>query len=199
MANTAAPEPDPQRKLTVTFKRKVNIEALGGPKYESAELFIALDDYVPLNAAPEDVVSVLRDMASTVKATVLDEMNLEWEATESGIVVERLRNAFPGAVVAAASTAAPVAQVASAPTPTAVSSVSAEPPYAGQKLDFRTDKAKLAEQKAWAVEDVKANGLGKYWDNRESKPNPRSPDFRHKDFGVSLWVDDLTKAGITLP
>lgn len=185
---------DPQRKITVTFKRKVNIEALGGPKYESAELFMAVDDYVSLDAEPADIVSTLRDLASTVKATLLDEMNLEWETTDQDVVIERLRNAFPGSVVQNAVASAPAA-VAVAPQQATSSGVPAAPPYAGEKVPF-SDKARTKEQRDWALARFLSlpDPTTEFWDNSESKPKPTSADWRHKEHGISLWQDAIDKA-----
>jgi len=189
--------PEVQRKIIVTFKRKVNIEALGGPKYESAELFMAVEDYVDLTAEPADVISTARDLASTVKATVLDEMGLEWEATEDGIVVERLRNAFgPGVQVVPAGAGVVSSAPVAAPAPPVAGPDA--PPWAGEKLDFKYDKAKLAEQREWASARFVALGTGwesEFYDNRESKKTDRHPDFRHKTHGVSIYVSDVEKAG----
>ena len=193
---------DPRRKVGVSFSRKINIEALGGPKYESAELFMYVEDYVDLDAEPADVAATLRTLASTVKATCLDESGLDWEASDDGVVIERLRNAFPGASVTAINAASTPVESSSQPTQAQALAGASEPPYAGQKLDFKADKDKLAEQREWAVARWIAlgnNPFSEFYDNRESKPRSNSPDFRHKTEGISLWADNVTKAGGSIP
>lgn len=186
-----------QRKVTMAFKRKVNLEARGGNKYESAELFFAVEDYVPQEATAEDIVACGRQLASQVKATVLDEMGLDWEATEDGLIIESLNQAFgPGVNVT------PISSAPSAQPQAAAQTVAADaPPYAGQRLDFQNDKDKLNEQRQWAAQRFAALGPAwesEFYDNRESKKTKNHPDFRHKQHGVSCYVSDVKKAGATI-
>jgi hypothetical protein len=191
-AATPTAEAQPQRKVTFAFKRKVNLENHGGGKYESAEYFMSVDDYIPQEATAEDIVAVGRELASECKALIMDEANVPWEVTEDGRVVELLRNAFgPGTNVQPAQQASQAAPAPSVPQ-------GDPPPYVGEKLDFKTDKDKLAEQRVWAAERfaaLDAAWASEFYDNRQSKKTPNHPDFRHKTFGISMYESDVKKAG----
>ncbi len=39
---------------------------------------------------------------------------------------------------------------------------------------------------------------GRYWDNRVGKRNERAPDFKHKDTGEALWINDRCDPAATL-
>jgi len=178
------------RKVTVTFKRRVNLEPLGLPKYNDCELFMSVEDYVPMGTVPAEVVSVLRDLAATVKATVLDELGLEWETTDEDVVLEKIRREFPGAVVQPAAST-PVIEA------TATPALDDKPPFAGEKLDFRKDKEKVAAQREWAAKrfTTLSDPWSEFYDNRQSKRSSRHPDFRHKTFGIGIYESDVKKAG----
>lgn len=65
----------------------------------------------------------------------------------------------------------------SPPTPTAVAAAADGGGYA--------EKA----EKRRAEWDAFFNSPEVWWDNRESKKNPRAPDFKHKMTGEGLWID----------
>ncbi|CAA7061323.1 unnamed protein product [Microthlaspi erraticum] len=46
---------------------------------------------------------------------------------------------------------------------------------------------KVGEEEAW--KDLVEN-MDKYWDNRLNKRNPKAPDFKHRETGVGLWLDN---------
>jgi hypothetical protein len=107
-------------------------------------------------------------------------------------VVANVQQAFPGAVVepfpapAAApahpSVAAPLATVTPLPVPGA--------PQAGGGIHAASSPEEL-----W--HDLFHGGTGLWEDRRQTKTNPKAPDFTHKTlkkgkFSVGLWVNDKT-------
>lgn len=66
------------------------------------------------------------------------------------------------------------------------------------EADTKTDKR--AETRSTQVEGVKCPDCGgQMWDNRDSKRNPRAPDYKCKDRGCNgaVWEDSTPKAGGT--
>ncbi|XP_010538289.1 PREDICTED: protein OSB4, chloroplastic [Tarenaya hassleriana] len=61
----------------------------------------------------------------------------------------------------------------------------------GVKFDTPVSKPRQVKQdnggESWT--DLLANPSN-WWDNRLDKKHPRSPDFKHKETGVSLWLSD---------
>ena len=95
--------------------------------------------------------------------------------------VESVVNQFPGAQVVPQPTPVPVAAPAPLPQPAAA----AQPPAGGPV------NANSSVEQLWA--DV-FNNADNWYDNRGSKTNPKSPDFKHKtiksgQYFVALWVD----------
>ena len=39
----------------------------------------------------------------------------------------------------------------------------------------------------------------RYWDNRFGKRNERAPDFKHKDSGEALWINDRCARPLSRP
>lgn len=183
-----------KRKVVTSYKRKVNLENQGGEKYETAEFFASVEDYVDGETSPEDIAQVLATSAFTVKSTCLEQLGLTWETSEDGMAMEILAHAFGAGVKAQADVGPAGGGPVDVQQPShPVSVPDANPPYENAKLDFKTDKAKLNENRAWAAKRFLA-APDEFYDNRADKPKPTSFDYRHKDHKIGIWEDDVTKA-----
>ena len=52
--------------------------------------------------------------------------------------------------------------------------------------DVRTPEELLAEFQEYP---------DRFWDNRDSKLNPRQPDYKHKDSGDGIWLQKESEGG----
>lgn len=210
-SQTATPDPaltqmlvsvvEGKRKVVTSYKRKVNLEAHGGAKYEAAEFFASVEDYIDGETSPEEIAQVLASSAFVVKSTVLEQLGLNWESSEDGMAIEILAGAFGNEVrhstvnaEAPAGGTGPAgggpAQVQQVQRPVAVPN--AEPPHDPEKINFREHKAEAAENRLWAAGRMIAGD--DVYDNRQSKPKPSSFDYRHKATKIGFWEDDVKRA-----
>ena len=170
---------------TVGFNRKVSVR-----QYESAEASIFMQTEIDLNDS-EATMANLKQTMMQCKALVFEELGLEFQVTEGGIVRELLEAKF-GNVTEVTSTApapkaAPVA--ASAPAPAAASS-SDTPPYASMTKDTN----EKALNKKWAIARYATNPE-EFYDNTASNAEKKAggaertgPDYKHKSSGVGFWL-----------
>ena len=182
--------PDPtapvtvQRKVVTSFKRHLNLG-----DYNNAELFMSIEDYVDLDADTETIVSKLRDLASTVKATLISELGLEFDVADDGVILEVLRHEF-----GQQTQVVPTSQGSTEMSGRTTTNVSPTPPHDPDSLDWKNsaDKPKLDENRAWAAQ-LYLSDPDSFYDNRDSKTKNSQPDFRHKATKISIWESDVAK------
>jgi len=157
-------------KGTVTFERKVN---LGSYESCTAAMFVQFD--YASNTSESELIQKGRDAFFVAKSVVFEQLGIDAVLEDSGIVVELVKQSFPGttAEVVAGAPITPVDPVAADGT-----TVSADPP---------ADKTAL---KAWALARF-ASHPQEFFDNRPKKAageyNPKSPDLKHKATGKGIW------------
>ena len=127
------------------------------------------------NTSESELIQKGRDAFFVAKSVVFEQLGIDAILEESGIVVELVKQNFPGttAEVVAGAPITPVDPVAADGT-----TVSADPP---------ADKTAL---KAWALARF-ASHPQEFFDNRPKKAageyNPKSPDLKHKATGKGIW------------
>jgi hypothetical protein len=165
----------------ISYSRKIQVR-----DYESAEasIWISFDLPKPDEMTDEEfsshLISTARANYFAAKALVFEELGLEFTVTEGGIVQEVLKKNFGNVteVTKASPPASPVAAVAAES-----SDLPSSPPFAADT----DDKAQRTANKKWAMARWAAYP-NEFWDNRESKRNPRSPDLKHKETGMAVWL-----------
>lgn len=165
---------------TVFFGRKKGL-----PNYSNEEASFFLQFDTELGATAEQIIDAARSKMVVVKSVVLEQLGIEFELDDDGVIVEKgaaapapkqpdavttLREAFPGAV------AEP-----QAPTQT----------YSPASADVDPKTLGKYEQKAWLQKRVRSHPH-EFFDNRADKAsgkgNPKSPDWKHKSSGLGLWA-----------
>jgi len=128
----------------------------------------------PLAAAAAYIEKVVWDLAGSGGATT----------TLQSVPAPQAAPMAPDAFADAAREAFGGAQVISMPT----SDVAPMPPHSGDSRD----KAEKAANKAWGKARY-AIAPDEFWDNRPKKAageyKPTSPDLKHKDSALALWLD----------
>lgn len=170
---------------TVGFNRKVSVRP-----YESAEASIFMQTEVDLNDS-EQTMAAIKQAMMQCKALVYEELGLQFEVTEGGVVRELLEAKF-GNVTEVTSTApavAPAPAAVSAPVESA-SDTTDTPPYAPMTKDAN----EKALNKKWAIARY-ASHPDEFYDNRaanaEKKANGAErtgPDYKHKKSTVGFWL-----------
>lgn len=181
-------------KHTVSFSRKVNDGKYGASE---ATVFIQID--TPSLTSADDLETYLNDVIAKVNATfiaakgaVLDQLGIEYDLDEDGILTET-----------------PAAPAVNAPD--AVTTVRAA--FGGGEVqhdnvvqgnfgaDVDPTKLPKSEQKEW-LKNRLASHPGEFMDNRQAKRDgyfvtrdgrkfdvkPNSPDFKHKSSGLGYWA-----------
>lgn len=169
----------------VGFARKVSVRP-----YEVAEASIFMQTEIDLNDS-DTTMANLKQAMMQCKALVFEELGLEFEVTEGGIVRELLEAKFGN--VTEVTTAAPAA--APKPAPVAASAPAAAPssdtpPYAS----MTKDNNEKALNKKWAIARYATNPE-EFYDNTASNAEKKAggaertgPDFKHKSSGVGFWL-----------
>jgi hypothetical protein len=168
---------------TVGFNRKVSVRP-----YESAEASIFMQTEIDLNDS-EATMANLKQAMMQCKALVFEELGLEFQVTEGGIVRELLEAKF-GNVTEVTSTA-PKAVAAPAAAPAAAASPTSDtPPYASMTKDTN----EKALNKKWAIARYATNP-DEFYDNTASNAEKKAggaertgPDYKHKSSGVGFWL-----------
>jgi hypothetical protein len=170
---------------TVGFNRKVSVRP-----YESAEASIFMQTEIDLNDS-ETTMANLKQAMMQCKALVFEELGLEFEVTEGGIVRELLEAKF-GNVTEVTSSApkAVAAPAATAPAAAPSAPSSDTPPYASMTKDTN----EKALNKKWAIARYASNPE-EFYDNTASNAEKKAngaertgPDFKHKSSGVGFWL-----------
>jgi hypothetical protein len=168
---------------TVGFNRKVSVRP-----YESAEASIFMQTEIDLNDS-EATMANLKQAMMQCKALVFEELGLEFQVTEGGIVRELLEAKF-GNVTEVTSTA-PKAVAAPAAAPAAAASPTSDaPPYASMTKDTN----EKALNKKWAIARYATNP-DEFYDNTASNAEKKAggaertgPDYKHRSSGVGFWL-----------
>lgn len=171
---------------TVGFNRKVSVRP-----YESAEASIFMQTEVDLNDSDATMANIRQAMMQC-KALVFEELGLEFQVTEGGIVRELLEAKFGNVTeVTSAAPAAPAVQKEQPfPDATPTSSTSDTPPYAPMTKDAN----EKALNKKWAIARY-ASHPDEFYDNTAANAEKIAngaervgPTFKHKKSGVGFWV-----------
>lgn len=170
---------------TVSFSRKVSVRP-----YESAEASIFVQFDIPTDGDPDEqraqLLANARAAMFTAKALVLEELGLEFSVSETGIIHEIVQKNFgrvTEVVIDEQPFPAAPQQVAINQAPVTAGESGANPPYAADTQD----KQERIENKKWAVARIATNPED-WWDNRNSKRNPKAPDYKHKQNGMGVWL-----------
>jgi hypothetical protein len=191
-------EESTQLTHTVQFARKVSVR-----QYESAEASIFIQYSTDRDASAEEIIAGAQESFLQAKGVVYSQLGLDTELDESGILVELVEKAFPGServntsakkkaipttaqVVEATAT---VPDVAGGDVAGTTPNVPAQPPFPGTTRDKDQKRA----NREWAEALLETNPE-LFFDNRadkaDGKINPKSPDFKHRDSGVGVWLPD---------
>ena len=181
--------------MDVTFGRKKQVAP-----YEMAEASVTLSQKFTGDTDPQDIATTMQDMFVAAKSEVLLQLGLPFEQDEDTL---RIMEVFgpETTVVANAARAVPVAVQPTTPVPSGT--VTALP-----------SRDEGTGQDNWPQGAVVGTGIdaksprdrdfldemqdpSNWWNNRNNKKNPSSPDFSHKtrtkpgsDFKVGLWLKD---------
>lgn len=177
-------------KGIVGFRRVVQVRP-----YETAEAKVDLEVSIDLDADGAATIAALNDAFFQAKAVVFDQLGIDFEVGEGGVVVELVRKEFGGGELTgpAASSPPSLTVVGSdgasvSDGPASASSVSATPPFSGDTRDKDERKA----NKAWAQARFDEHP-DEFYDNRAKKAageySPKSPDYKHIESGVGIWSD----------
>ena len=167
---------------TVGFNRKVSVRP-----YESAEASIFMQTEIDLNDSDATMANLKQAMMQC-KALVFEELGLEFQVTEGGIVRELLEAKFGNVTEV---TTAPKAAAAPAPAAAPAAAPSSDtPPYASMTKDSN----EKALNKKWAIARYATNP-DEFYDNTASNAEKKAggaertgPDFKHKSSGVGFWL-----------
>jgi hypothetical protein len=135
---------------------------------------------------PAELLGAWASMFADITDVVLERQQNPAAAAAVDRAVAAVTAAFPGSEVVSpppASPSAPAPAAAPSPSPSAAPAAGADP-----------------LEQVWLMfkADFDAGRLGdNWWDNRDNKKNPRSPDYKHKSYKlpgeaypVGLWRDD---------
>lgn len=165
----------------ISYSRKIQVR-----DYESAEASIWISFDLPKQDDMTDeeysshLISVARSNWFSAKALVFEELGLEFTVTEGGIVQEVLKKNFGNVTEV---TKAVPHSAAPQPVTSGSSDLPSSPPFSAET----SDKSERAANKQWALARWAAYP-NEFWDNRESKRNPKAPDLKHKDTGMAVWL-----------
>jgi hypothetical protein len=173
------------RTANVGFARKVSVRP-----YEVAEASIFMQTEIDLNDS-ETTMANLKQAMMQCKALVFEELGLEFQVTESGIVRELLEAKFGNVTEVTSAAPTPVAAPAPASSaPAAAASTSDAPPYASMTKDTN----EKALNKKWAIARYATNP-DEFYDNTASNAEKKAggaertgPDYKHKSSGVGFWL-----------
>jgi hypothetical protein len=192
--NTTVALPE-QLTHTVSFSRKVAVR-----QYESAEATIFIQFSTDRDASAEEIIAGAQETFLQAKGVIYTQLGLDTDLDESGILVELVDRQFgPGvekvktAPKRQASTVkadAPSVDGKDVSAPKEVgSNPPAQPPFPGTTRDKDEKRA----NREWAERRL-AHYPDEFFDNRQDKAdgkiNPKSPDYKHKDSGVGVWLPD---------
>ena len=138
---------------------------------------------VAADATIDQAEDKIKATAAFLKTIVFEQLGLPSTLGEDGVVREIDGE---GTVEGTAPKAASSPSAAAPKKPSAPVKKQAGKLAAKALSPAAAEKAALWQQ--W-VDDP-----SQWWDNRDNKTNPRSPDFKHKTTGKGLWIDEKTPA-----
>lgn len=169
-----------QPRITVSYERKVNLG-----NYESETCFLSMQ--VDPNTDEDgnaDAESAIRDAFLLLKASAFEQLGVKFTVDED-LVLQELQGNLTRAGITTSS------------TPTAPVSYGPPAPPAQSYNNGAAPKNKAA---MWA--ELESNP-SMWFNNREGKQNPKSPDFKRKNTGEGLWMSyngqSAVPSGITIP
>ena len=169
---------------TVGFNRKVSVRP-----YESAEASIFMQTEVDLNDSDLTMANIRQAMMQC-KALVFEELGLQFEVTEGGVVRELLEAKFGNVTEVTSTVPIPTAPVVESAHVEVASDTTDTPPYPPMTKDTN----EKALNKKWAIARY-ASHPDEFYDNRaanaEKKANGAErtgPDFKHKKSTVGFWL-----------
>lgn len=141
--------------------------------YESASVFVSMQVDNPIES-DEDRIAAINNAFLLVRSSAYEQLGIQFSIDDAMIVQERVERVF-----------GPVTVVDNA----------------SQQSSPRSDTVAPKTKRAlW--EELESNPE-KWYDNRDNKVNPKSPDFKRKATGEGLWVEyqgqSSVPKGITLP
>lgn len=180
--------------------------------YEMAEASVTLGFAVdPTN--PDQTRANAQTALFQAHGLVLEELGLEFEVGPNGVIRE-LIDAKLGPTTEVTQAPAPQPQVAAPPAPPVQPPVQAPPAAAPQPVPQQpvaqapsadgppfpqavamgrnAPKDQSQANREWAQQRLQTHPQ-EFWDNREKKASgdysPKSPDFKHKDTNIGVWLD----------
>lgn len=212
---------DPSITLHTKFRRNMKLA-----DYEMAEAEVLVAQEFPGDMPPEDVQAHIAGMFQYAKASVYDQLGLGYNQDEAtGIIMEvfpgtQVVGSKPKALPAAQKPRKSAAAPKSIPEPYTdedeppvdayeEDEPPARPPArqnAGRNSASRTSSGRSAGRPSASAKAMTTDELwehleqnpGEWFDNRESKTNPKAPDFRAKNlpqpgnpqYKAGLWLRD---------
>jgi hypothetical protein len=168
------------RKVTVSFSRKVSDGNYGGME---AGIYVEADTK-PGDGA-EDIANAVRLAFAEAKTEVFEQLGLAHDLSIDGRAMEVFEQVLGAQKASAADSAPPKAKPA-----------------------IRPSNGSVPSTKAALWEELCSNPT-KWFDNREGKRNPKSPDFKRKGaaaegekYPPGLYVDSFAKeapSGLEIP
>ena len=164
-----------RRKLTITFSRTIQAQ-----QYEPSTVAATMEAELPEHCTLEQAIAVYEAEMKLVKVAVLSQLDLPFKETpgNEAIIMEvfgeaRVVSSMP-ATIPAPSPGLP------APGNPGFAPAAAAPPATGTV--FRTKTPAPADLPYWTqlAAELSAGNIQSFWDNREGKTNPNSPDFKVK-------------------
>jgi hypothetical protein len=153
-------------KIVISFGRKVQVR-----DYENAEAFVSIQVDGVKGADANELSGIINNRFGIAKAQVYAQLGIDSDVDpETGIVAERL------------------AKLANAELVSSAPKKAAAPRQVVTNFKPRAAGAKKSDGKEQYWEELAANPSA-FWDNRDTKTNPKAPDFKHKDSGEALWLD----------
>jgi hypothetical protein len=152
-------------KGTVSYARKVS-----DGNYGTVECSVFMQADIAPGADADAIDVALKAAAFTAKAHVLEQLGLAVRVDELGVIRE-LERVLDAKVVETKTSGA-------APKP------------AARKAQADDKEAMWAElHNEYQSSGTSTGNTKSYWDNREGKRNPKAPDFKHKQTGEGLWLN----------
>lgn len=201
-------EATPVVEVVVNFRRQIQPQ-----QYETAAAEVTLKQSFPGTMSPEEIQLCAQGLFQLAKQQTFDELGLQYEQNAEGLIME----AFPDSKIVSSKKLAAVRQAEPAPDgpydeeeafpdpepvqrPQAnrsrpVAAQSKPAPRAARAASGRGRPAPQPVDADGYWEDVEKNP-GDWFDNRETKTNPKAPDFRHKTwkengYNVGLWISSM--------
>lgn len=142
--------------------------------YESASVFVSMQVDSPIES-DEDRIAAINNAFLLVRSSAYEQLGIQFSIDDAMIVQEKVERVF-GPVTVVDNNA---------------------PQQSAPRSDTVAPKTKRA---LW--EELEASP-DKWYDNRDNKTNPKSPDFKRKATGEGLWIEyqgqSSVPKGITLP